>query len=256
MFSLQQKSAVITGAGSGIGKAIAQTFSQARATVHLVDLNPDALQQTLSDLPAERSFAYPCNVVSQEAVAGITSKILERSGAIDILVNAAGIAHVGKLDTTTEEDFDKVFAVNVKGVYNMMRAVIGPMTARKNGVILNIASIASTVGIPDRFAYSMSKGAVLTMTLSVAKDYIGQGIRCNCVSPARVHTPFVDGFIAKNYPGREAEMFDKLSKTQPIGRMAKPAEIGALALYLCSDEAGFITGCDYPIDGGFIKLNN
>jgi NAD(P)-dependent dehydrogenase (short-subunit alcohol dehydrogenase family) len=256
MFSLQQKSAVITGAGSGIGKAIAETFAKAGATVHLIDLNADALAQTVKDIGGERAFAYPCNVVSQKEVDGIRDQILQRSGQIDILVNAAGIAHVGKLETTGEEDFDRVFAVNVKGVYNMMRAVIGPMTARKSGVILNIASIASTVGIPDRFAYSMSKGAVLTMTLSVAKDYIGQGIRCNCVSPARVHTPFVDGFIAKNYPGKEAEMFDKLSKTQPIGRMAKPDEIGSLALYLCSDEAGFITGCDYPIDGGFIKLNN
>jgi NAD(P)-dependent dehydrogenase (short-subunit alcohol dehydrogenase family) len=258
MFSLQQKSAVITGAGSGIGKAIAQTFSERGAVVHLVDLNPEALAQTVKDLnaPDGTAFAYPCNVVSQDAVSAVMTQVLERSGKIDILINAAGIAHVGKLDTTTEEDFDRVFAVNVKGVYNMMRGVIGPMTQRKSGVILNIASIASTVGIPDRFAYSMSKGAVLTMTLSVAKDYIGQGIRCNCVSPARVHTPFVDGFIAKNYPGKEAEMFEKLSKTQPIGRMAKPSEIGALALYLCSDEASFITGCDYPIDGGFIRLNN
>lgn len=137
-----------------------------------------------------------------------------------------------------------------------MKAVITTMTAQKKGVILNIASIASSVGLADRFAYSMSKGAVLTMTLSVAKDYIAQGIRCNCISPARVHTPFVDGFLAKNYPGREAEMFEKLSKTQPIGRMAEPKEVAALSLYLCSDEAGFLTGCDYPIDGGFIKLNS
>ena len=125
----------------------------------------------------------------------------------------------------------------------------------KGGVILNMASIASSVGITDRFAYSMSKGAVLTMTYSVAKDYVGYGIRCNSISPARIHTPFVDGFISKNYPGREEEMFENLSKTQPIGRMGKPEEVGDLALYLCSDEASFITGTDFPIDGGFIKLN-
>jgi NAD(P)-dependent dehydrogenase (short-subunit alcohol dehydrogenase family) len=119
-----------------------------------------------------------------------------------------------------------------------------------------MCSIAATVGIPDRFAYSMTKGAVYSMTLSVAKDYLKHKIRCNCVSPARVHTPFVDGFLKKNYPGKEQEMFDKLSKTQPIGRMAKPEEIAGLILYLCSDEASFITGCDYPIDGGFTKLNN
>jgi 2-keto-3-deoxy-L-fuconate dehydrogenase len=130
------------------------------------------------------------------------------------------------------------------------------MKENKSGVILNLASIASIVGIPDRFAYSMTKGAVMAMTLSVARDYLHQGIRCNCISPARVHTPFVDGFIKKNYAGREDEMFDKLSKSQPIGRMAKPEEIANLVLYLCSDEASFITGCDYPIDGGFVKLNN
>jgi 2-keto-3-deoxy-L-fuconate dehydrogenase len=136
-----------------------------------------------------------------------------------------------------------------------MYAVIGHMKEQGGGVILNVASVAATLGLSDRFAYSMSKGAVVSMTLSVAKDYIKDNIRCNCISPARVHTAFVDGFLAKNYPGQEKEMFDKLSKTQPIGRMGKPDEIGALALYLCSDEAAFVTGSDYPIDGGFVRLN-
>ena len=148
-----------------------------------------------------------------------------------------------------------MYKVNVKGVYNCIQAVIPTMKQQGSGVIINMASIASSVGIADRFAYSMSKGAVLTMTYSVAKDYVGFGIRCNSISPARVHTPFVDGFIKKNYSGKEAEMFDALSKTQPIGRMGKPEEIANLALYLCSDEAAFITGTDFPIDGGFIKLN-
>jgi NAD(P)-dependent dehydrogenase (short-subunit alcohol dehydrogenase family) len=124
------------------------------------------------------------------------------------------------------------------------------------GVVLNMASIGALVGLADRFAYSMSKGAIYAMTLSVAKDYMADGIRCNSISPARVHTPFVDGFIAKNYAGQEAEIFEKLSKSQPIGRMGKPEEVASLALYLCSDEAGFVTGNDYPLDGGFIKLNN
>jgi len=258
MFSIQEKSVIVTGAGSGIGKAIATCFAQNGATVHLVDLNAGALDQALIEIgPSNgKAFIYPCNVSNQDAVSEVISQVLAHSGAIDVLVNAAGIAHVGTLESTSEEDFDRVYAVNVKGVYNMMRGVIGTMRARQKGVILNIASIASSVGIPDRFAYSMSKGAVLTMTLSVAKDYISEGIRCNCVSPARVHTPFVDGFITKNYPGKEAEMFEKLSKTQPIGRMAEPSEVAALSLYLCSDEASFITGCDYPIDGGFIRLNN
>jgi 2-keto-3-deoxy-L-fuconate dehydrogenase len=147
-------------------------------------------------------------------------------------------------------------SVNVKGVYNTLKAAIPQMKINGGGAILNMASIAGLVGIPDRFAYSMSKGAVLSMTMATAKDYLSHNIRCNSISPARIHTPFVDGFLEKNYPDNKAEMFAKLSKTQPIGRMGTPEEVAALALYLCSDEAGFITGCDYPIDGGFLKLNN
>jgi NAD(P)-dependent dehydrogenase (short-subunit alcohol dehydrogenase family) len=180
---------------------------------------------------------------------------LRESPRIDVLINNAGIAHIGTLESTSESDFERIFQVNVKGAYNMMKQVIGPMKEQGGGVILNMASIAASVGIPDRFAYSMSKGAVLTMTLSVARDYVRHNIRCNCVSPARVHTPFVDGFLKANYPGQEQVMFEKLSKTQPIGRMGKPQEVAALALYLCSDEASFITGSDYVIDGGFTKLN-
>lgn len=258
LFRLDNKVAVITGGGSGIGQAIAKVFAAQGADVHIIELNEEGGKQTASEIAAAGGTAqvHACNVAQQAAVVSTVDKIIAAAGRIDILVNCAGIAHVGKLESTTEEDLDRVYNVNVKGTYNCMFAVIKQMKEQKGGVILNVASIASSVGIPDRFAYSMSKGAVLTMTLSVAKDYINDGIRCNCVSPARVHTPFVDGFIAKNYPGKEQEMFDKLSKTQPIGRMAKPDEVGTLALFLCSAEAGFITGCDYPLDGGFIKLNN
>jgi NAD(P)-dependent dehydrogenase (short-subunit alcohol dehydrogenase family) len=258
LFRLDNKVAVITGGGSGIGQAIAKVFAAQGAIVHILELNEDGGKQTAVDIAAAggKAQVHGCNVAQQSSVVETMDKIIADAGRIDILVNCAGIAHVGKLETTTEEDLDRVYSVNVKGTYNCMYAVIKQMKEQKGGVILNVASIASSVGIPDRFAYSMSKGAVLTMTLSVAKDYIQDGIRCNCVSPARVHTPFVDGFIAKNYPGKEKEMFDKLSKTQPIGRMAKPDEVGTLALYLCADEAGFITGCDYPLDGGFIRLNN
>ncbi len=258
LFRLDGKVAVVTGGGSGIGQAIAKCFAASGAVVHVLELNEAAGQGTVDDIRKSggEGFVHAVNVADQAAVVAVMEKIIEAAGQLDILVNCAGIAHIGKLETTAEADFDRVFSVNVKGTYNCMYAVIGQMKKQGGGVILNIASIASSVGIPDRFAYSMSKGAVLTMTLSVAKDYLADKIRVNCVSPARVHTPFVDGFIAKNYPGKEAEMFEKLSKTQPIGRMAKPDEVGYLALYLCSDEAGFITGCDYPIDGGFIKLNN
>ncbi|AHF15073.1 SDR family NAD(P)-dependent oxidoreductase [Niabella soli] len=254
MFQLTDKIAVITGAGSGIGKAVALLFAQAGARVVAVDFNEEAARQTIDEITKAGGNASSI-IVDVSAQTQVVAA-LAGLNRIDILVNSAGISHIGKADTTSEADFDRVYNVNVKGVYNMLHAALPKMKQQGGGAILNMASIASSVGLPDRFAYSMSKGAVLAMTLSVAKDYIGDGIRCNCVSPARVHTPFVDGFLAKNYPGREQEMFDKLSKTQPIGRMAKPEEIAAQILYLCSDEASFTTGCDYPIDGGFIRLNN
>lgn len=257
MFDLGKKITVITGAGSGIGKAIAELFAERRATVYLLDLNVEALEETKNAIITRggNAVALRCNVADQREVVDTFQKIIQQSGRIDVLVNSAGIAHIGRLDTTSEADFDKIVAVNIKGVYNAMFATIGKMKEQGGGVILNLASVAATLGLSDRFAYSMSKGAVLSMTLSVAKDYVADNIRCNCISPARVHTAFVDGFLKKNYPGKEAEMFQKLSKTQPIGRMGKPSEIAALALYLCSDEAGFVTGCDYPIDGGFVRLN-
>src|SRR6185369_5891509 len=175
-------------------------------------------------------------------------------GRVHILVNNAGISHIGTVESTTEQDFDRVFCVNVKGYFNCIRAVIGRMKSAGGGVILNMASVAGSAGLAERFAYSASKGAVRAMTYSVARDYIGDNIRCNCISPARVHTPFVDGFVQKNYPGKEQETLERLSKAQPIGRMAKPEEVAALALFLCSDEAAFITGVDYPIDGGFVNI--
>ncbi|WP_443947376.1 SDR family NAD(P)-dependent oxidoreductase [Pedobacter sp. AW1-32] len=254
MFSLKEKKAVVTGAGSGIGQAIATVLAQQGAEIHIVELGLEQAANTLAEIHNKggKAFAYACDVSDHSAVHDLFKQI----GPIDILVNNAGIAHVGKADTTSEDDFDRVIRVNVKGVYNCLNAGIPQLRLSGGGVILNLASIAALIGLPDRFAYSTAKGAVKAMTMSVAKDYIGENIRCNSISPARVHTPFVDGFLAKNYPDNVDEMFDKLSKTQPIGRMAKPEEIGALALYLCSNEAAFITGCDYPIDGGFTTLNN
>ncbi len=253
MFDLQNKHAIITGGGSGIGKAIAELLAAQGAHAHIVDLNAENANQTLKEITVKQGKAtvHVCDVSDQAAVKKMFSDIK----AIDILVNSAGISHVGNVETTTEQDFDKIFRVNVKGVYNCLYAAVPIMKAAKAGVIVNIASIANHVGLVDRFAYSMSKGAVFAMTLSVARDYLHEGIRCNSISPARVHTPFVDGFIAKNYPGKEKEMFDKLSKSQPIGRMARTTEIASLALYLCSEESSFITGMDYPIDGGFLTLN-
>ncbi|WP_256012044.1 SDR family NAD(P)-dependent oxidoreductase [Desertivirga xinjiangensis] len=254
MFSLKNKSAVITGGGSGIGKAIATLFAKQGAIVHIIELSEESAAQTIAEIKelGSSAYSYSCNVSDQRQVLDTFAKISK----VDILVNNAGIAHVGNLEKTSEDDFLRVFDVNVKGAYNCLYAAIPLMKKNGGGAVVNMASIASVVGISDRFAYSMSKGAIYAMSMSVARDYINDNIRSNTISPARVHTPFVDGFIAKNYPGKEAEIFDKLSKSQPIGRMGKPEEVASLALYLCSEEAGFVTGNDYALDGGFIKLNN
>jgi NAD(P)-dependent dehydrogenase (short-subunit alcohol dehydrogenase family) len=254
---LDQKTAVVTGAGSGIGRAIAIRFAGAGARVVALDIVDAAAGETVREIEklGAAAIAVRCDVTRQRDVDAAFRAVRDRTGSIDILVNSAGIAHVGTVEQTSEADFDRVYAVNVKGVYNCLRAGIAAMGVQESGgVILNIASVASSIGIPDRFAYSMSKGAVLTMTYSVARDYVDRRIRCNCVSPARIHTPFVDGFIAGAYPGREAEMFEALSKTQPIGRMGRPEEVAELALFLCSDAAAFITGSNYAIDGGFVSL--
>jgi 2-keto-3-deoxy-L-fuconate dehydrogenase len=236
---LQKKVAIVTGGCSGIGRAIALRFAAVGARVAVVDI-AEAAQ-------------FRCDVSRQSEVLVAFQAIQDQLGPPDILVNSAGVAHVGTVEQTPEEDFDRLYAVNVKGVYNCIKAAIPAMKDR-GGVILNLASVASTVGLADRFAYSMTKGAVLTMTYSVARDYVAHKIRCNCIAPGRVHTPFVDGFLAKSYPGREREMFEELSRTQPIGRMGRPEEIAELALFLCSDAASFITGSNYAIDGGFVTL--
>jgi 2-keto-3-deoxy-L-fuconate dehydrogenase len=251
--SLTGRNAVVTGAASGIGLAIAQRFAAHGATVHLLDLDAGNLKQAADQIKKAGHTAIPhvCDVSSEDSV---FEAFQDLNGSTDTLVNCAGIAHIGNLCSTSAEDMDRLFAVNVRGMYLCMRAVIKGMVEAKRGCILNMASIAATRGVSDRFAYSMTKGAVLSMTLSVAKDYIAHGIRCNCISPARVHTPFVDGFLAKNYPGQESEKMKTLSESQPIGRMGTPAEVAALAHYLCSDEASFLTGVDFPLDGGFFNL--
>lgn len=254
-FDLTNKKAIVTGGGSGIGKAIAINLAGQGATVHILEMNLENALQTVEEIKnlGGNAAAYQCNVVNQQNVVNVINSIAENA-AIDILINNAGIAHVGNIENTTEEDLDRLYQVNIKGVYNCVQASI-PYMKTSGGVIINLASIASSVGIFDRFAYSMTKGAVLSMTYSIAKDYVKNGIRCNCISPARIHTPFVDGFISKNYPGQEAEVFEKLSKTQPIGRMGEPEEVANLVLYLCSNEASFITGSNYAFDGGFVTLN-
>ena len=254
MFQLNNKIALVTGGGSGIGKDVCKVLAKQGAHVIVVDLNADSAKGTVDEITANgnNAEALTLDVTNQGAV----TSAFEKLKSLDILVNCAGISHIGSATSTNEADFEKVFQVNVKGVYNCLQAGVNVMKKSGGGSIVNISSIAAKVGLSDRFAYSMSKGAVHAMTMSVAKDYIKDNIRCNSVSPGRVHTPFVDGFLKKNYPGQEAEMFEKLSKTQPIGRMGLPIEVAHQVLYLCSEEASFITGSDFSIDGGFITLNS
>ncbi len=257
MYKLQQKVAIVTGGASGIGLEISRTLARFGAIVHLFELNLDLAEREADLINANGGVAYAHKVdvsLQEEVVLAVNQ--IQAIKPVNILINNAGVSHIGTVESTSEADLDRIYNVNIKGVYNCLHALIPRMKQNGGGSIVNMASIAATVGLNDRFAYSMSKGAIRALTFQVAKDYLPYHIRCNCISPARVHTPFVDGFIKKTYPGREAEMFEKLSQSQPIGRMAKPEEIAALAAFLVSESAAFITGSDYPIDGGFIRLNN
>ena len=253
MFDLRHKGAVVTGAGSGIGAAIATLFARQGARTVVLDLT-DSAEATASAIRAAGGYAIArrCDVSKPDEVQQAFLDLDHELGGLDILVNNAGIAHVGTIEQTSTEDFDRLYAVNVRGVFLCSQAAVSIMKRRGHGVILNMASIAALVGVPDRFAYSMTKGAVLTMTKSIALDYVKAGIRCNCICPARIQTPFVDGYLRDNYPGREEEMRKTLEAYQPIGRMGTPEEVAHLALYLCSDEAAFVTGQAYPIDGGVL----
>jgi NAD(P)-dependent dehydrogenase (short-subunit alcohol dehydrogenase family) len=256
VFQLTGKVAIVTGAGSGIGLAIARLFGAQGAHVVLLDLDRESACAAAEAIQSAggTADAAGCDVADADQVADTFGRIEAARRRIDILVNNAGIAHVGTIEQTTEAELDRLYRVNVKGVFLCARAAVPIMLRQGGGVILNMASIASLIGLPDRFAYSMSKGAVLTMTRSIAVDYMKQNIRCNCICPARVHTPFVDQYVAKHYAGREAEVLQQLAAYQPIGRMGTSEEVACLALYLCADEASFVTGQAYPIDGGVLVV--
>jgi 2-keto-3-deoxy-L-fuconate dehydrogenase len=252
---LDGKVAVVTGGASGIGKAIAISLAANRAQVRVLDIDGDAAGATVEEITRAGGCALPfqCDVADLESVNRVFSAMAGQ-GPINILVNSAGIAHIGTIATTNVQDFERIFRVNVQGTYLCMQAAIFTMIKQSGGVIINMSSMAAVAGIPSRFAYSMSKGAVRSMTLSVAKDFLDKNIRCNCISPARVHTPFVDGYLKQNYPGKETEMLRELALAQPVGRMANPEEVAGLAAYLCSDLASFLTGADIPFDGGVLNL--
>ena len=255
MFNLSGKVAVVTGGGSGIGRAISTLFGRQGAHVVVLDLDGAAAHDTAAEIARSggAADASACDVSESAAVTTTFDAIAGRNERIDILINNAGVAHVGNIERTTESEFDRLYRVNVKGVFLCTRAVVPLMVRQGGGVILNMASIVAFIGVADRFAYSMTKGAVLTMTKSVAVDYVKHNVRCNCICPARIHTPFVDGFVKKNYPGREEHVLQQLAEYQPMGRMGTPEEVAFLALYLCSDEASFVTGQAYPLDGGVLN---
>ena len=241
MFRLDGKRALVTGGASGIGAAIAETLKAQGAHVLVLDLNDHA------DLP--------CDVSDPDSVARAFAKADEH-GPLDLLVCSAGIGFVGDILKTTPADFDRLRGVNARGLFLCCQEAVRRMKASgKGGSIVNICSIAAETALAERFAYAATKGAVLAMTRCIAKDFVSDKIRCNAVCPARVHTPFVDAYLTKNYPGKEAEQLAVLSAAQPMGRMGQPAEIAALVAYLCSDEASFVTGAAYDIDGGVMAMH-
>lgn len=250
---MKDKTILITGGASGIGAAMVRKFANENSRVYLIDTNELTAQQLIDELKAKGHEAQFLHGDITDFVA--VQKLIEQiPSKLDVLINNAGVSHIGKVENTSEEDFDRIFQVNIKGIFNCTKATLPSLIADGGGSILNMCSVAATIGIPDRFAYSMSKGAALSMTLSIARDYVDQNIRCNCISPGRVHTPFVDGFLSKNYPGKEKEMFEKLAATQPIGRMGSPEEIAEMAYFISSESGSFITGANFTVDGGFMGL--
>jgi 2-keto-3-deoxy-L-fuconate dehydrogenase len=251
MFSLQNKIALVTGAGSGIGRAIAETFAKAGAFVVVTDRDETSGRDTLRLLQsqASRSDFLRLDVTSEADCAKVAEAVLVARGQLDVLVNNAGIGHVGTILQTSGQDLDRLYSVNVRGVFNVSRAFLPDMLKRRSGSIVNLASIGGVVGVRDRVAYCATKFAVVGLTKSMALDHAQGGVRINCICPGRVETPFVAARLAE-YPD-PGQARREMSATQAVGRMGRPEEIAAAALYLASDESAFVTGSEFIIDGGF-----
>ena len=250
MFSLENKITLVTGAGSGIGAAIAGTFARAGAFVFLTDRDEKSGRARTEQIKSEKGEAefLELDVTSEEQCRRVAETVLTGKGRLDVLVNNAGIGHVGTMLQTTGADLDRLYAVNVRGVFNVTRVFLSHMLGRKSGNIINLASIGAVVGIRDRVAYCTTKFAVAGLTRSMALDHAKDGIRVNCICPGRVETPFVTARLAE-YPDPATARLE-MSATQAVGRMGRPEEIAAAALYLASDESAFVTGTEFIIDGG------
>ena len=251
MFTLQNKIALVTGAGSGIGAAIAETFARADAFVFVTDCDEQTGQETAARIKAQGGQAefIALDVADETQCAAAKQAVLSSQGLLDVLVNNAGIGYVGAMLQTTGADLDRLYAVNVRGVFNVTKVFLRHMLARKQGVIINLASIGGVVGVRDRLAYCTTKFAVVGLTKSMALDHAADGIRVNCICPGRVETPFVSARL-KEYPDPQ-KAYQEMAATQAVGRMGKPEEIAVAALYLASNEAAFITGTAFLIDGGW-----
>jgi 2-keto-3-deoxy-L-fuconate dehydrogenase len=251
MFSLKDKVALVTGAGSGIGKAIAQVFARAGARVFVADRDANGGAGTVSRITEAGGHAefFQLDVANEAECEAARVAVHAKSGRLDVLVNNAGIGHVGTMLQTTGADMDRLYSVNVRGMFNVTKNFLPAMIERKRGVIINMASIGGVVAVRDRLAYTTTKFAVVGFTKALALDHALDGIRCNCICPGRVETPFVKARLAE-YPD-PAQARRDMESTQAIGRMAQPEEIAAAALYLASDEAAFVTGTDFIIDGGW-----
>jgi NAD(P)-dependent dehydrogenase (short-subunit alcohol dehydrogenase family) len=251
MFRLDNKVTLVTGAGSGIGASIAEIFARAGAHVFVADRDEQGGQQVVASIRGIKGAAdfLSLDVTSEPQCEQVRQTIHDRFGKLDVLVNNAGIGHVGTMLQTTGADLDRIYGVNVRGMFNVTKAFLPAMHERKYGVIINMASIGGVVAVRDRLAYTTSKFAVVGFTKALALDHALEGIRANCICPGRVETPFVKARL-KEYPDPEKARRE-MSATQALGRMAQPEEIAAAALYLASDESAFVTGTDFIIDGGW-----
>ena len=246
MFRLDNKIAFVTGAGSGIGEAFARTFAQAGARVLVADRDAEAGQRIADEV--DGTF-FALDVSDEAAYETLAAKVLSEYGRVDVLANVAGIGHVGTLLGCDAADLDRLYAVNVRGVFNGCKHFLPGMIERGNGAIVNMASIGGITGVRDRLAYCTTKFAVVGLTKAMAIDHAHQGVRINCICPARVETPFVQARLAEYSDPEQARL--EMCATQPVGRMGRPDEIAAAALYLASDEAAFVTGEALVIDGGW-----